>query len=104
MFPSCSRRFGPAGSGASGRGRERERHRAFIAVDEAFASPWFPSRAEDSDGAIAIAAVAPDDARTGDEIAVDLRRRLPRATLLFGVRSDPELADRAKVAVLLGWS
>ena len=88
-------RFG----GGSGQGR----HRAFEAVEEAFASPWLPGNPDLVERVVAIVA-APDfgEALAG-EVAHEVRLAAPRATTLLGGYSDPGLGERLRVSVLAGW-
>ncbi len=88
-------RFG----GGSGEGK----HRAYAAVEEAFASPWLPRDPDLLGGIVAIVA-APDwgEALAG-EVAREVRLAAPRAAPLVGGYADPGLGDRLRVSVLAGW-
>jgi len=88
-------RFG----GGSGEGK----HRAFSAVEEAFASPWLP-KDPDMIGGIVVLVAAPDfgEALAG-EVAHEVRLAAPRAVPLVGGYADPGLGERVRVSFLAGW-
>jgi cell division protein FtsZ len=87
-------RFG----GGSGEGK----HRAFEAVEEAFASPWLPPNPDVVERVVAIVA-APDfgEAMAG-EVAHEVRLAAPRADVLLGGYADPALGGRLRVSILAG--
>lgn len=84
-----------------GMGAGREKHRCFVAVEEAYASPWFTSLPEEISHAIVLMSV-PEPDKDEIEILQEVRRRSPRAAIAWA--SLPAIAgdDRAVVQVLGG--
>src|SRR5207249_3869478 len=65
-----------------GMGVGREKHRCFVAVDEAYASPWFTSVPEEIRHAIVLMSVL-DPGTDEDEILRDIRRRSPNVDIAW---------------------
>ena len=93
--------FRSAGVWRYGAGEGRDRHAAFLAVEEAVASPWFERPPEEAIAGVAVLTLAPG--ASSDETVRELRKRVPRASLLVGVAEDPVLAGRIQVSLLAGW-
>ena len=84
-----------------GMGIGRDKHRCFVAVEEAYGSPWFTSLPEEIRHAIVLMSVAepgPDEA----EILHEIRRRSPRADIAWASLPRAEGDDRTIVQVLAG--
>ncbi len=84
-----------------GMGSGAEKHRCFLAVEEAYASPWFTGRHEDVRGAIVLVG-QPAGALYADEILREVRLRSPHADLAWAVLPEPTAEDRVVVQVLAG--
>lgn len=84
-----------------GMGAGREKHRCFVAVEEAYASPWFTSLPEEISHAIVLMSV-PEPQKDEAEVLQQIRMRSPNAILAWA--SLPSVAgdDRAVVQVLAG--
>lgn len=85
-----------------GAGEGRDRHAAYLAIEEATASPWFHRRTEDASSAVAVVTIAPE--ATPDEAVRELHKRLPAASLLYGVIPEAGLENRIRVSIIAGWS
>src|SRR6266581_2135671 len=84
-----------------GMGAGREKHRCFVAVEEAYASPWFASLPEEISHAIVLMSVPePDKAET--EILQEIRRRSPHAMIAWASLPSVATDDRTIVQVLAG--
>jgi cell division protein FtsZ len=84
-----------------GMGIGRDKHRCFVAVEEAYGSPWFTSLPEEIRHAIVLVSVAepgPDE----EEILHEVRRRSPRADIAWASLPRAEGDDRTVVQVLAG--
>ena len=84
-----------------GMGSGTEKHRCFLAVEEAYASPWFTGRHEDILQALVLI-VQPPDATFADELLREVRLRSPHADVAWAVLPDPAPEDRVLVQVLAG--
>ena len=84
-----------------GMGSGGEKHRCFLAVEEAYASPWFTGRHEDIRGAVVLIA-QPPGASFADEILREVRLRSPRADVAWAVVPEPAPEDRVQVQILAG--
>ena len=84
-----------------GMGSGAEKHRCFLAVEEAYASPWFTGRHEDLRQALVLIA-QPPGASFADEILREVRLRSPDADLAWAILADPAPGDRVSVQVLAG--
>ena len=84
-----------------GMGVGREKHRCFVAVEEAYASPWFTSLPEEVGHAIVLLSVPEPEGDTA-EILHEVRRRSPRAVLAWAALPHAEGDDRAIVQILAG--
>ena len=84
-----------------GMGSGAEKHRCFLAVEEAYGSPWFTGRPEDVRQAVVLIA-QPPGAAFEDEILREVRLRSPRADVAWAVLPDPAPEDRVTVQVLAG--
>lgn len=84
-----------------GMGAGQEKHRCFVAVEEAYASPWFTGRHEDIRQAIVLIA-QPADAAYEDELLREVRLRSPGCDLAWAVLPEPLGEDRVQVQILAG--
>ncbi len=84
-----------------GMGSGTEKHRCFLAVEEAYASPWFTGRHEDVRAAVVLIA-QPPGASYADEILREVHLRSPHADVAWAVLPEPAPEDRAIVQVLAG--
>ena len=84
-----------------GMGSGTEKHRCFLAVEEAYASPWFTGRHEDIHQALVLIA-QPPGASFADEILREVRLRSPLADVAWAVLPEPAPEDRAVVHILAG--
>ncbi|TLZ43943.1 MAG: hypothetical protein E6K19_06030 [Methanobacteriota archaeon] len=84
-----------------GMGAGREKHRCFVAVEEAYASPWFTSLPEEVSHAIILMSVL--EPRTDEEeILHEVRRRSPKATVAWSSLPPIEHDDRVVVQIFAG--
>jgi len=86
-----------------GMGAGQEKHRCFVAVEEAYASPWFTGRHEDVRQAVVFIA-QPPDARYEDELLREVRLRSPLADVAWAVLPAATAEDRVQVQILAGLS
>ncbi|OGS49055.1 MAG: hypothetical protein A3K68_05405 [Euryarchaeota archaeon RBG_16_68_13] len=84
-----------------GMGSGSEKHRCFLAVDEAYASPWFASRPEDLRQAIVLMGMPPGGGFE-EEILHEIRVRSPGVDLAWGVLPETAAGDRVVVQILGG--
>jgi len=84
-----------------GMGGGAEKHRCFLAVEEAYASPWFTGRHEDIRQALVLIAQPPGAAHE-DELLREVRLRSPHADVAWAVLPDPAPEDRVAVQILAG--
>lgn len=84
-----------------GMGGGSEKHRCFLAVEEAYASPWFTGRHEDVRQAIVLIA-QPLGASHADELLREVRLRSPQADVAWAVLPDPAPEERVAVQILAG--
>src|SRR5438094_5462948 len=84
-----------------GMGVGREKHRCFVAVDEAYASPWFTSVPEEIRHAIVLMSVL-DPGTDEDEILRDIRRRSPNVDIAWATLPHAEGDDRTVVQIVAG--
>lgn len=84
-----------------GMGAGAEKHRCFLAVEEAYGSPWFTGRHEDIRQAVVLIA-QPPGAVFEDEVLREVRLRSPRADVAWAVLPDPTPEDRVTVQILGG--
>jgi cell division protein FtsZ len=84
-----------------GMGSGREKHRCFLAVEEAYASPWFTSLPEEVSHAIVLMSVS-ESGKDEVEILREIRMRSPRAILAWGTLPPEHGADRVAVQILAG--
>ncbi len=84
-----------------GMGAGTEKHRCFLAVDEAFHSPWFTGRVEDVRQAVVLIG-APRDRAVDEEILHEVRIRSPLADIAWGLLPEPTAGDRVVVHLLAG--
>lgn len=85
-----------------GMGSGTEKHRCFLAVEEAYGSPWFTGRHEDVRQAIVLIA-QPPGAAFEDELLREVRLRSPRADVAWAVLPEPAPEDRVTVQILAGF-
>ncbi len=84
-----------------GMGSGREKHRCFLAVEEAYASPWFTSLPEEIRHAVVLMSV-PEPGKDDAEILREIRVRSPHAVLAWANLSPIAAEDRAVVEILAG--
>ncbi|MEK6987964.1 MAG: hypothetical protein AABX97_07715, partial [Candidatus Thermoplasmatota archaeon] len=84
-----------------GMGAGTEKHRCFLAVDEAYHSPWFTDRAEEVRQAVVLIG-APRDLVVDEEILHEIRIRSPLADIAWGLLPEPTSGDRVAVFLLAG--
>jgi len=84
-----------------GMGAGREKHRCFVAVEEAYASPWFASLPEEISHAIVLMSV-PEPPKDEEEILREIQRRSPHAVLAWANLPSVAGDDRAVVQILAG--
>ena len=84
-----------------GMGVGREKHRCFVAVEEAYTSPWFTPLPEEIGHAIVLISV-PEPSVDEAEVLHEIRRRSPRAVLAWARVPLPPGDDRAVVQVFAG--
>lgn len=93
------RMFGRPREWRFGMGAGAEKHRCFLAVEEAYHSPWFTGRHEDIRVAIVLMGLPPAGGLE-DEILREIRIRSPLADVAWAVLPDSAPEDRATVQVL----
>ena len=84
-----------------GMGTGREKHRCFVAVEEAYASPWFTSIPEEISHAIVLMSI-PEPNKDEVEILQEVRRRSPHAVVAWASTPSGTKDDRTFVQVLAG--
>ena len=84
-----------------GMGAGRDLHRCFVAVDEAYASPWFASLPEEVSHAIVLMSV-PNPGDDENEILRQIRLRSPHAVLAWASLPPRAGDERASVHILAG--
>jgi cell division protein FtsZ len=84
-----------------GMGAGREKHRCFVAVEEAYASPWFTSLPEEVSHAVVLMTVQ-EPGSEEDEILREIRRRSPKASIAWCGLPRTEGDDRVIVQILAG--
>ena len=94
------RTLGRARDWRFGMGSGRDKHRCFVAVDEAYHSPWFTSLPEEISHAIVMMSV-PTPAEEA-EILKEIRIRSPKSVLAWAQLPQPPGEDRAVVEILAG--
>lgn len=95
------RHLGRAKDWRFGMGSGTEKHRCFLAVEEAYASPWYTGRHEDVRAAVVLIGEPPGASYT-DEILREVHLRSPHADLAWALLPEPAPEDRAIVQVLAG--
>jgi cell division protein FtsZ len=95
------RMLGGAREWRYGMGAGREKHRCFVAVEEAYAFPWFTSLPEEVSRAIVLLS-GQDPGTEEAEILHEVRRRSPKASLAWSSLSRPESDDRVVVQIFAG--
>ena len=84
-----------------GMGAGREKHRCFLAVEEAYASPWFASLPEEISHAIVLMSVLEPD-KDEVEILQEISRRSPHAVIAWSSLPSATGDDRTIVQLLAG--
>ncbi len=84
-----------------GMGAGREKHRCFVAVEEAYASPWFTSLPDEISHAVVLMSV-PEPGKDEAEILREIRVRSPHAVLAWASLPPVAADDRAVVEILAG--
>ena len=100
-LPSFLKIIGSATHGRFGLGLGRGDERVKNVVDEALRSPWFDYGLEQTSAAIAIYSASDPWDKEIEQVMGTLSAKLPSADLLWGSYSDPALADRIRLSVLL---
>lgn len=83
-----------------GMGVGREKHRCFVAVEEAYGSPWFTSLPEEISHAIVV--MSPLQPGDETEILHEIHRRSPKAVLAWASLPHAAGDDRTIVQILAG--
>jgi cell division protein FtsZ len=99
--PRFRRMLGGVREWRYGMGAGREKHRCFVAVEEAYASPWFTALPDEVSHAVVLMSV-PEPGSEEGEILREIRRRSPKAVLAWSSVSRVERDDRVIVEVLAG--
>jgi cell division protein FtsZ len=84
-----------------GLGAGADKHRAFLAVEEAYKSPWFTGRAEDVRAAVILMG-QPDRADVAEEVLHEVRIRSPLADVAWAPLPEPTDGDRVTVLMFAG--
>lgn len=84
-----------------GMGAGAEKHRAFLAVDEAYHSPWFTGRHEDIRQAVVLIG-QPLGEMLHEQVLHEIRLRSPLADVAWAALPEPVAEDRVSVLVLAG--
>lgn len=84
-----------------GMGAGREKHRCFVAVEEAYASPWFTSLPEEASHAIVLMSVQEPGTEEA-EILHEIRRRSPKAMIAWSALPSAAGDDRVIVQIIAG--
>ena len=84
-----------------GMGAGQDKHRCFLAVEEAYASPWFTGRHGDVRQAIVLIA-QPPGVLYEDELLREVRLRSPLADIAWAILPDFLPEDRVQVQILAG--
>jgi len=84
-----------------GMGAGTETHRSFLAMDEAYRSPWFTGRPEDVRQAVLLVG-QPAEADLGKEVLHELQVRSPSADIAWAILPEPTAGDRLTVHVFVG--
>lgn len=95
------RMLGRAREWRFGMGAGTEKHRCFLAVEEAYHSPWFTGRHEDVRHAILLLREPPGEA-SQEELVREIRLRSPLADVAWAVLPEPTEGDRVEVQILAG--
>ena len=95
------RMMGRAREWRFGMGAGREKHRCFLAVEEAYASPWFASLPDELRQAVVLMS-SPEPDADSVEILREIQRRSPQAAVAWAVLPLPPNDDRTVVQVLGG--
>ncbi len=83
-----------------GMGAGAEKHRCFLAVEEAYRSPWFTGRHEDIRQAAVLMSLPPPSAP--EEVIREVHLRSPGADVAWGTLPESPGSDRAIVNILAG--
>lgn len=84
-----------------GMGAGREKHRCFLAVEEAYASPWFTALPDEVSHAIVMIS-GQEPGLEEAEILREIRRRSPKAAVAWASVPQAERDERVVVQVLAG--
>lgn len=99
--PPLRRMLGGTKDWRYGMGAGREKHRCFVAVEEAYASPWFASLPDEVSHAIVLMSGQEAGSEEG-EILHEVRRRSPKADLAWSSVRGAGRDDRVVVEILAG--
>ncbi|OPY32392.1 MAG: Cell division protein FtsZ 1 [Methanomassiliicoccales archaeon PtaU1.Bin124] len=72
------------------------------ALQEAFESPWFDHRLEESPACLALIATGIGMEHLVEPLLQDLASRMPATSVIYTSRTDPDLQDRVQATVLIG--
>lgn len=95
------RMFGRPREWRFGMGAGAEKHRCFLAVEEAYHSPWFTGRHEDIRVAVVLMAL-PEFRGVEEEILHEIRIRSPLADIAWAVLPETTVEERVAVQILAG--
>lgn len=84
-----------------GMGAGEGKHRTFLAVEEAYRSPWFTGRHEDVRQAVALLG-QPASESLEEEVLHEIRLRSPRADVAWAILPEAVASERLTVTLLAG--
>jgi len=84
-----------------GMGAGTEKHRCFLAVDEAYRSPWFTGRHEDIRKAMVLMGL-PEGSGIEEEMLHEIRLRSPIAEVAWASLPEAAVGDRVTIYVFAG--
>lgn len=76
-------------------------HRNFVAIEEAFTSPWFDFDLSEAKEAVLFLSSQFIDPRDADEVIHELSLRTPNANIMWG-SVEEDVGEKTRVSVLLG--
>lgn len=100
-LPAVRKMIGRAKEWRFGLGAGAEKHRCFLAVDEAYRSPWFAGRPEDIRQAVVLMGLPPSGG-IEEELLREVRVRSPLADIAWAVLPESVPEERAVVEILAG--
>ena len=99
--PPLKRLFARSKDWRFGMGGGTGKHACFIAVEEAYKSPWFAVKSETVHGSIVLIR-QPEGAAREDEILREVRLRSPGAEVAWAVLPEPSPEDRVETMIFAG--